>query len=187
MTTQVEVCNAALAMVGADLIVSIDDLTVEAKLCRALYNVNRDSALRAHPWNFATVEHDLDLMSGAPVLPEYVKRYGPLPLDVLRVLYINHLGREFRVMGREIHTNEGEALARCIYRADEGLWDANFIHYFAARLSIDLAMPLVQSAELKQNQIEYAKGLLSEARSFNAQERFGDRVISDDWFNARLT
>lgn len=52
-TSDVEICNSALAKLGAESITSLSDTTRRAVLCNRQYDKIRKKMLRMHPWNFA--------------------------------------------------------------------------------------------------------------------------------------
>lgn len=54
MSSEIEVCNIALAQIGVLSINSLDEASRAAQLCKLHYPVLRDSLLRATTWNFAT-------------------------------------------------------------------------------------------------------------------------------------
>lgn len=51
---EADLCNRALARIGADRIRDTAEDTKQARACRAIYATTRDELLRLHPWNFAT-------------------------------------------------------------------------------------------------------------------------------------
>ena len=53
-TNAVEICNNALALIGARRITALTDTTKEARTCNDIYDGARKAVLRLHPWNFAT-------------------------------------------------------------------------------------------------------------------------------------
>ena len=56
MLTDIEVCNKALLLVGAQTISTLADATDRARLMNVLYPQARKAVLRAHPWNCAVRE-----------------------------------------------------------------------------------------------------------------------------------
>lgn len=54
-TNSVEICNNALALIGARRITALTDPSKEARTCNDAYDGCRKAVLRLHPWNFATV------------------------------------------------------------------------------------------------------------------------------------
>ena len=56
MLTDIEVCNKALLLVGAQTISTLGDATDRARLMNVLYPQARQAVLRAHPWNCAVRE-----------------------------------------------------------------------------------------------------------------------------------
>ena len=54
-TSEIDICNDAIARIGGKFINSIDDPTTHTEtLCASMYVKNRQIVLRAAPWNFAT-------------------------------------------------------------------------------------------------------------------------------------
>lgn len=51
---EADLCNRALARIGADRIRDTEEDTKQARACRAIYANTRDELLRMNPWNFAT-------------------------------------------------------------------------------------------------------------------------------------
>jgi hypothetical protein len=60
MPSDVDICNLALAMIGADPISQLegDDLTPLEVKCAALYDSYRDTLLEDYDWDFAVERSD---------------------------------------------------------------------------------------------------------------------------------
>lgn len=63
MTSPVSICNRALAIVGANLISSLEDNTVEARTCNSLYSEIYEEVLTSKPWTFATKRMEIERVS----------------------------------------------------------------------------------------------------------------------------
>jgi len=71
VTTQLEICNRALAAIAAKTtIAGINELSNEAAKCRLLYVPTRRQMLRGAHWNFARIQNNLTLLKAAPGTPE---------------------------------------------------------------------------------------------------------------------
>lgn len=92
-TTALEVCNAALLYVGnGQTINDFDEVTQEAKACKAFYAKTRDELLEKAWWKFATKRADLAVLS-SPDVETADARSGwaytyQLPADCLQPRYI---------------------------------------------------------------------------------------------------
>ena len=62
ITSDVDICNLALHKIGHDSIDALTDENDAARHCNALYAVERDMMLAAHPWSFALrrIEYDIE-------------------------------------------------------------------------------------------------------------------------------
>ena len=74
-SSEAEICNLALQEVGAQRILSLNDDTVEAKLCKDFYSNVRDELLRSHPWKFAIKRVALAEVSGSTPAFGFEKYY----------------------------------------------------------------------------------------------------------------
>lgn len=71
MPTDVEVCNSALAMMGArDTITALNDGSNEANNCNLIFSRVRNQVLEMAPWTFARKTALLNLVKAAPGVPE---------------------------------------------------------------------------------------------------------------------
>ena len=59
MASVVDICNSALNQLGASTIIALTENSKNGRLCNARYNVIRDVAFRAHPWNCAIKRQNL--------------------------------------------------------------------------------------------------------------------------------
>lgn len=58
-TNSVEICNNALALIGARRITALSDPSKEGRSCNDNYDICRKTLLRLHPWNFAMTRVEL--------------------------------------------------------------------------------------------------------------------------------
>jgi hypothetical protein len=78
-----DLCNKSLARLGVSLITSVDDQTPTGGLCSLQYPCVRDSLLRSHNWNCATIRAQLSQDKNVPIM-EWAYSYT-LPVDCLKV------------------------------------------------------------------------------------------------------
>lgn len=86
MTTEVDLCNMAIASAGSqDLISDLNEDSAEAKLCNLFYSQVRDGLLRKGTYTIARYTAVLNRLSSGFTLPQqWLYAYG-LPSDCLRV------------------------------------------------------------------------------------------------------
>ena len=184
MASTVAICNRALALVGEDPIASLTDDSEAARRCRLLYADTRDAVLRAHPWNAATARTALAPLAEPPAFG--FRRQFQLPFDCLRVLGVAERRARFRIEGRRLLTDAGEASIVYIRRLDDpSFFDALIADAIAARLAHDLAYALAGSTGLSGRLWELYVRKLAEARKADAQEGAAERLEADAWTGAR--
>jgi ribosomal protein S28E/S33 len=194
-TSDVEICNLALARLGARSIVSLSEDSANARECKRAYSHALESELRAHPWSFARKRVQLAAASTDPAFG-YAKQY-PLPSDYLRILTHNGADgkasqEDFQIensdSGRVILTNLTSPI-NLVYIAkitDATQFDLLFTELLVCRLAYDLCEPITQS-RLKQEQFRTRYvAAQREARRINGFERGPLEPTQDPWVTARL-
>jgi len=181
----VAICNSALIKIGARRISSFSEGSKEAKLCKEQYEKLRDAALKAHPWNFAIRRAELGKLASTPVF-EWDAEFQ-LPVDCLKVLYMENRREEFTVEGRKLLTNADTAKIKYIgLETDSDQFDKEFKEYLAHYIASELAYPLVQSVSLGERVFAKAQIFLRDTRSSDSQEGTPDSNVDDIWLDSRL-
>jgi hypothetical protein len=107
--SETQICNNALLRLGADTVMNLDtDGTVSSIIASNLYAVTRDSLLRQHTWNFATVRTALAADVTAPAF-EWLYQYQ-LPADFIRVVAIYAQSSSYKMEGQILLSNQGAPL-----------------------------------------------------------------------------
>ncbi len=188
MATDLEICNRALDALGTAPIAALTDTNRAATLCSRYYPQVRDDVLRGHPWNCAvtrvTINADVD-----PPAFGFAHRYA-LPADCLRVLKI--MGDEdpdvvWQVESGFIVTDEPTPIyALYIRRLTTSIPDPMLVSVIAARLAMEIALPLTGSQPTRQQMEREFLQRLRAARSADGQEGTPLRVGADDFGLSRL-
>lgn len=185
----VAICNAALDLLGAETIQSLDDQRKEAKVCNRRYPAVRDAVLRAHPWNCALIRKAIPADADPPVWG-WGKAFT-LPADpyCLRVLAVEDYstGNRFEIEGRKIVTDLGAPLnvlfiARVI---DPTLFDDLLAEAIAARLAADIAYSITGSGNIATQMWQLYTDKLREARGVDGKEGIPVDDRSMSWLAAR--
>ncbi len=169
--SEVDICNLALGWLGGNIITSLNDQSTEAKLCKANYELCRDVVLEERDWTFASTRLALAPATPAPEFGEY--NGFQIPSDAIRILdadadpdfrYKRHWLKEenFILMNNDV----------CYIRYTKQIDDPTkfskgFDHAFAARLALDICIPLTHSREL---QVEMANLYASKLQSAGAMD-----------------
>jgi hypothetical protein len=182
--SETSICNSALAKVGAERILSLDDSSPNAQLCKEQYPKVRDELLRSHPWNFTITRIALAATGTAPVFGfEY--QYT-IPRDCMRILEIDSNELDWQKEGQYIVTDSDTLSIKYIAKVTEvGKFDANFSEVLALKLAHDISYGITQSTALKKQLHDDFEERLRTARSFDGQEGSSNRVYAREWRNSR--
>jgi hypothetical protein len=182
----VEVCNAALSLLGA---ARITDLTTDtsqgAILCNLFYSQCRDTVMSAYPWNFATKRKALGtpLASSDADAPIWGYTYGftlPTVPYCLRVLETeNYIS--YRVEGRVLYADESSLNIRYIARVESpAQFSDGFKVTLCANIAMYLAMPITKSKSLMDAMSALYTFQLAQAEQTDTQEGTPDEIDSDE-------
>lgn len=185
-TSEVAICNSALAKIGAQRILSLVENSEAARLCNEQYYKIRDDLLRSHPWNFAIKRVKLVSTGNAPAFG-YAFEYQ-IPVDCMRILSTISSTDSWSKEGDKIVSDDSEFGIRYIAKVtDPNQFDANFCEVLSLKLAADICYSLVQSVTLKASLDQLYKDAIKDARSFDAQESGSvQTVVADDWLMSRL-
>lgn len=147
----IEIANSALVKLGAKTIISLDDGSKEADLCKLRLDPCRDTVLRMHPWNCAMRRVQLAPLVTPP--PFDWSHQFQLPSDCLRVIEV--CGHErYLIEGRRILADATLLDIIYIYRITDPVEiDALLGEAIACWLAYDIGYALVQSPQAR----EYAR------------------------------
>lgn len=187
-TSKVEICNSALAKIGAQGISDLSDASPAAFLCNQLYDTLRKEVLRSHPWNFAIKRQSLTVSPTAPVWG--FARAFPLPANCLRVLETEEEGTDWQKEDHDgtsaIVTDASSCKIKFIYDVEDvALFDANFCESLAFRIASDLAIPLTSQNSLAESMETKYRRSVAQARSFDGQEGTPQQVQANQWLASR--
>ncbi len=176
--SQIDLCSRALLKVGATSISSFDEGTIEAEVAASLYPTVRDALLSAHPWNFATMQKRLAMLSAPPVA-DYQSAFQ-LPVDCIRVLSAGTDGRgsglTYRIVQRQLLTDVDEAILTYIFRPLETDFPPFFDIVLIAQLAAEFCIPLTDSTSRWEALRDVAEQELRRARLIDAQEETTGRL-----------
>lgn len=181
MATDIGICNSTLTKLGVDHIVSLEDDSRAAKLCKEQYDKKKRAFLVAHPWNFALVRASLALSSTTPAWG-YSYQYR-LPIDCLRVLTINENEQPWTREGDYILSDSTDCDILYISNVTEGKFSDHAAESLALELAVDLANDL--NPQAKPTLMAEMERHIRLSRSFDAQENYPVQVKSRTFTNSR--
>lgn len=203
MAAQPDICNDALTLIGAATIAAITDQVASAYALNAVWNLERDSELRAHVWKFAIARAQLPALVTAPVNGPYNTQFA-LPSGCLRILAVGDSNYDYPAVdlsdyrssptdddyvieGGNILSNWSAPLSvRYVQQVtDCTLWDSAFCACFAARLASRVCYRLTQSHDGEKVAMQRYQLDLSAAIRANALETTPTQVADDSWIATR--
>jgi hypothetical protein len=198
--SDVLIANRALTKLGATRIISFGDDTKEARAITSLYDLVRDAELRRRKWRFSLRRTQLPALANSPDFG-YAYAYQ-LPADCLSILSVGDVAPGvdlsdyrtgldmglYQLEGRTILTDLPAPL-NLRYKArvtDATQFDLAFVEALAARIAMELAEDLTQSAAKREQAGADYRVALREAVAANAIEVAPEVLPDDSWLLARI-
>lgn len=190
MSSEVEICNNALLQLGEEPIISLDDVSKKARLCKRFYPDVRDAVLRAYPWRCATAFQKLGQLTGTDALVGTGFTYTyQLPVDpyCLRALLINNSPSSvWQVHGRKLVTDEGSVTLKYISRlTDPNDFDSLLKDVISCRLAQMIAYPITGNPNMTIAMEKLYEIKIMEARSVDSMEGSSEQYESNDLIDCR--
>ena len=179
MSSDVDICNSALNMIGASNISALTEDSKTARICNQRYTLIRDAVFRSHPWNSLIRRVSLSADSDTP---EFDFSYQfTLPTDpyCLRVLSLQDNDTVHTIEGRKLLCNESTVKLKYVARiVDTNEYDQLLIETLSARLAADISFALVNSTSLTKQMQEMYDSKIREARFVDATEGTPDNITN---------
>lgn len=187
MTSQVEIANRALDLLGAQSIVALTEDSENARAINRCYNVILRSLLRKYIWNCAKKRAVLSPLTAVPAFG-YLYQFQ-LPSDCLRPIFPNDVTDWSIEKGRVLLTNDGNIL-NLLYIAmldDPNDMDACLVEVLAGEIAVKNCEKLTQSRGKRQEAKDELKTAWADARKANAFETIPNQQDFSSWVDARTT
>lgn len=182
--SKIDIVNRALGLLGAEFITSLTEDTKAARFANQLYNDTRDTLFTMHPWNSCIKRTSLALTGNTPEY--YFSHEFQLPGDWLRIVRPEDDNLEYKVEGDKLVTETDTFKCTYVFRNESvGTYNSLLVETLAAKLAVNLTMPLLQDLETlnAMNQLYFEK--LRNARSADAQEGSPEGLDADFWIESR--
>jgi hypothetical protein len=194
---ETEFLNDALSQVGATIIGSMDDGTINANYCKTFWPALRRGLLRQHHWNFAQRRVELAQALATPpfepqpvyeftyryALPDkYIKlvEYQGIDVNIVPADMMPTWKSWYRIEGLFLLTNDTPVFITYVYDEDNmTLWDPMLYQGAAAWLASKLATAIPKDEKLSANKLMEADRMVSMATSMDGQEGTVLPFISD--------
>lgn len=194
MSSIVEICNVALARVGAERISSLQVASTAARYCELLYPIERDAVLEGYDWGFARKRVALPLLDEMYSGWNYAYGY-PTDCIIPRLIQSDITGS---VIKFEVSTDSGldkrviltdQVNAELLYSAaitNSNLFSSKFIDALSWRLASSLATSLRADLTLSNSLMQQYFFSLNIAQRNDANISHGKPANSNPFIEARL-
>lgn len=192
MASEVSICNRALSHLGGEVITSLSEDILSARLCNTFYADLRDELLELHPWNFARKRAELAQLSTAPTFG-FTYAYQ-LPSDFINLYRIwdsTTTARDPADVPYELEDNKllfDWSSCKVIYIrrvTDVTKFSQAFISTLAARIAAQIAWKLTGNRQKEQFAWSLYASMLAQARGVNAQQQYPEAFDASSWTDAR--
>ncbi len=184
--SEVEICNQALYLIGAERISSLSADSKEARICNDMYSVVRDQLIASHPWNFCIKRAQY---SAIDELPDGVYDWDyafELPADCMRITSIDDPEEPWAREADYLYANYTPISIRYIQKVTSvDKFSPMFTKALAYALALEIGTHITQSPTLFERLMKKADDVIRECRSFDGQE--GSVTVPDasDFINIR--
>lgn len=168
--TNTEVCNLALAKIGASLINDFDEQSKEALTCRQFYENTLSNTLRRHLWRCAMKRAALAKLSATPVFGW--ENMFALPADYLQIVQADTLDTEFTIEGRNLLSNSDSVNIRYIAKpVDLSVLDSWCLKAVYTQLAVEISYTITANANLRVSLIDELENVIvPQARYYSSIE-----------------
>ena len=189
-----KICNMGILHVGGNKISSINDNSVEARLCEVHYDQARDKVLADKDWTFAVSRAEIAQNAVSPVFG-YQGSFT-LPSDCLRVMEVFEDANSFkdgnnpldweREENNVFADTQGSVFIKYIKRIEAtSRFSAGFVDALAHYLAYKFAIPLAQSKGLQTDMMNLYLRSLKDAANADGLQGRSKRIRSSRLVNAR--
>lgn len=193
-TTEVDLANMALTMLGQQPISALTDSNNRANLADERLADVRDTVLRAHPWNCAIVRASLSKHASAPTWG-YKNRFI-MPADFIKLVNTEYNTTDYQLESGNaggadqlyMLTDESEMNITYVYKVTNvSLMDVTLKHAIATRLAADIAIAVSGEIALEGSMMSKYQLILAEAK-FEDSSAHSDleTLRGGEWLDARL-
>ena len=192
MASSIDICNLALQWCGQPRITSLLDPSNNLEeLCALNYPLARDACLEEHAWSFALKRVILDPTNIDPAWGDGFT--FQIPADAITVLRVfpceDHQSNQtkgWRKEGGLIYSPWDEAYAVIISReTNTNLFSPTFVQALAARIAMDIAIPLTDSMKLQDTMRQQYALKMKEAVSADGIQGAREVMLAETLINVR--
>lgn len=189
MASQTGICNRALEKLGESPIVTLSDVSDQAKALKRVYTDSLQAVLTEHPWHFAKKR---DALPASGTAPAWGWTYSyPVPADFLRLLAIKD-GPDFSLeadpTGSQtiLCNSQGPLNILYLYNVtDAGRLPPHFVEAFSSKLALDICDDLTESNTKIQLAGQRYAADLAAAKRINGLQKSPTSFPVFSWLGSR--
>ena len=185
MSSEVTICNIALARLGQTQITSLTEADKKARLCLVFYEPMRDAVLQDAWWTFATKRQTLSQLVATP--DSGFDYYYQLPADCLDPRYLENDLIEYVIEGDKLITDSTEDI-ELVYTqqlTDTTLFSPNFVDALAYRIAAELAMSLTNDLKKHDQLLNIYASIVAQASAHDKRTRKRKVTRHTGWVSMR--
>lgn len=189
MASKVDICNLALTKLGASRINSLDDDSVEARACKAIYDDVADEVMAIGPWQAVKSRAALAQLSDTPAFGwayQYSLPTDPFCLAVVSINEDKAGSIPFEIEGNLLLTDEATVSIKYLKRiTDTQAYDIYLKQAIVERLMADLAYPITGQQALSEKLMSYFEQHAQVLLSRSSWAGSNEDLPSDDFVDCR--
>jgi hypothetical protein len=174
-STDIEVAQKAMVMIGLEPLTSFTDSTDEALVANTIYEDIVSDCLSQHNWNFATGQKVLSRLTDVPVdrwEAAYALPTSPATLQVITVT-IEDVPQTYDIYERYVYINaeaEDTVVLNYIFRPETQYWPPTFTMWVIFRLASVLALSVTRKADIASSYTTLADAQFRRAKARDSQQ-----------------
>lgn len=174
-STDIEVAQKAMVLVGLEPLASFTDQTDEALVANTIFEDVVEDCLAQHNWNFATGQKTLSRLTAVPVdrwSAAYALPTSPAVVQVQTVT-IDDQPQQYDIYERYIYINaevSEDVVLNYIYRPETQYWPPAFTMWVIFRLASVFALSVTRKSDVAKSYVDLAEAQFRRAKSRDSQQ-----------------
>jgi hypothetical protein len=190
-STDIEVAQKAMVLIGLEPLTSFTDATDEALVANTIYEDVVTDCLAQHNWNFATGQKQLARLSAAPIDrwdAAYNLPTSPAVVQVLTVT-IDDVPQPYDIYERYVYINAevaDDVVLNYVFRPDTQYWPPAFTMWVIFRLASVLALSVTRKGDIANSYTRLAEEQFRKAKARDSQQVTTQGIRLNRYSRARL-
>jgi hypothetical protein len=174
-STDIEVVQKAMVLIGLEPLTSFTDQTDEALVANTIFEDVVEDCLAQHNWNFATGQKTLSRLTAVPVDrwdAAYALPTSPAVVQVQTVT-IDDQPQQYDIYERYVYLNAEASetvVLNYIFRPETQYWPPAFTMWTIFRLASILALSVTRKADVAKSYVDLAEVQFRRAKARDSQQ-----------------